>query len=275
MSSTIFDTFINPGNGVARAHSIREIGGKCKLPTGPGDATAISKRSSMTLRNSSLIDFISTTDIINNAALQPAEVRGRPNILADGRVGKFGWKAATASLVEFMGNAFRNEQGLTNGLVREDLVSGCGANDVKPELDALPLVTTSAFMTTLDTPAPTAECTSSAGAALFATTGCASCHTASFAGPGFRANLYSDLLLHDMGPALADGFVQGSATGSEFRTMTLTRLAERSHFLHDGRAPDLTSAITAHGGQGAASATAFSALSAADKAALFAFLGCL
>ena len=275
MSSTIFDTFVSPGGPVARFHSISEIGGKCKLPTGTGGASTLSKRSSMTLRNSSLIDFVSPTDIKNNAALQPVEVRGRPNILADGRVGKFGWKAGTASLVEFMGGAFRNEQGLTNGLVRQDEVNGCGANDIKPELDALPLVTTSAFMTTLDAPAPTAACTSSPGAAIFATTGCASCHTASFAGPGFRANLYSDLLLHDMGPALADGFVQGSATGSEFRTMTLTKLDERSHFLHDGRANDLTSAITAHGGQGAASATAFSALSATDKAALFAFLGCL
>ncbi|HSO36777.1 MAG TPA: di-heme oxidoredictase family protein, partial [Labilithrix sp.] len=64
-------------------------------------------------------------------------------------------------------------------------------------------------------------------------------------------------------------------TGSEFRTMTLTRLAERSHFLHDGRALDLSSAITAHGGQGAAASTAFSSLSTADRDALLAFLGCL
>ncbi|CAN5924977.1 hypothetical protein BH11MYX4_BH11MYX4_42250 [soil metagenome] len=277
MSSTIFDTFITSARGpVARFHSITELGGRCNLPVGLGsDAAGSSRRSSMTLRNSSLIDFVSPTDIRNGAAAQPAAIRGRANILADGRVGKFGWKAAVPSLVEFMGLAYRNEQGLTNGLVREDQQSGCGANDIRPELDALPLVTTSHFMTTLDAPAPTAACTSSAGAAVFQAAGCAGCHTPSFAGPGFRANLYSDLLLHDMGPALADGFVQGSATGSEFRTMTLTRLAERSHFLHDGRALDLSSAITAHGGQGAAASTAFSSLRTADRDALLAFLGCL
>ena len=112
---------------------------------------------------------------------------------------------------------------------------------------------------------------------------CAACHTPSFrTGDASDAvlrerpvDLYSDLLVHDMGPALADGFVQQGANGNEFRTMTLTNLSERSHFLHDGRATDLTSAITAHGGQGAASATAFSSLSASDRDALIAFLGCL
>jgi Di-haem oxidoreductase, putative peroxidase len=278
MSSTIFDTFISGSDSdpVARFHSVRELGDRCRLPTGvPHDASSTSKRSSMTLRNSSLIDFVQPFDILANRATQPAAIQGRPNILPDGRIGKFGWKASTPTLIEFMGQAFRNEQGLTNGLVRRDQVDGCGANKIEPELDALPLVTTSDFMKNLDAPAPSAACVASTGATVFQNAGCAGCHTPSFAGPGFRANLYSDLLLHDMGPALADGFVQGSATGSEFRTMTLTRLSERSHFLHDGRALDLSSAITAHGGQGAAAATAFSSLSATDRDALLAFLGCL
>ena len=229
----------------------------------------------MTLRSTSLIDFVLPTEILKNQALEPAAVRGRPNILADGRIGRFGWKANVATLIEFMGDAFRNEQGLTNGLVREDQVDGCGANKVKPELDAVPLVTVPAFLATIDAPAPTAACTGSAGATIFKNTGCQDCHTASFPGPGFTAFLYSDLLLHDMGPGLADGFVQGSATGSEFRTMTLVKLSERTHFLHDGRASTPTDAILAHGGQGAASATAFSALSPADKQSLLDFLGCL
>ncbi|AKU98399.1 putative thiol oxidoreductase [Labilithrix luteola] len=278
MSSSIFDTFFSGAKGgpVTRSHSITELGGHCGLKTGlPAKATSSSRRSTMTLRSTSLIDFVLPTEILKNQALQPAAVRGRPNILPDGRIGRFGWKANVATLIEFMGDAFRNEQGLTNGLVREDQIDGCGANKQNPELDAVPLVTTAAFLSTIDAPAPTAACLTSPGATVFKNTGCSSCHTASFPGPGFTAYLYSDLLLHDMGPALADGFVQGSATGSEFRTMTLVKLSERSQFLHDGRAATPADAIRAHGGQGAASAAAFGALSSADRDALLSFLGCL
>lgn len=75
-----------------------------------------------------------------------------------------------------------------------------------------------------------------------------------------------------MGPGLADGFEQGSATGSEFRTAPLWRVSERAHFLHDGRAGTVADAINAHGGQGAAAAAAFAALSPADRQALLDFL---
>src|SRR5262249_31501644 len=101
------------------------------------------------------------------------------------------------------------------------------------------------------------------------------CHHPSFPGPGFAATLYSDLLLHDMGPDLADGLPMGSASGSEFRTMTLVSVAERTHFLHDGRASTPTAAILAHGGQGAAAAAAFSALTPTDQTNLLSFLSCL
>ena len=49
-------------------------------------------------------------------------------MMADGRMGKFGWKADVPTLVEFMGDAFRNEMGVTNPLQRQDEMSGCGAN---------------------------------------------------------------------------------------------------------------------------------------------------
>jgi hypothetical protein len=62
---------------------------------------------------------------------------------------------------------------------------------------------------------------------------------------------------------LDDGIVQGQATGSEFRTMPLWRVSERSHFLHDGRVTSITEAIEAHGGQ----AAAFEALLDAEKTA--------
>ena len=87
--------------------------------------------------------------------------------------------------------------------------------------------------------------------------------------------LYSDLLLHDMGPDLADGFLQGSATGVEFRTMPLWRVADRSHFLHDGRATTIVDALLGHGGQAAAARAAFLALTPAERTALLDFLSCI
>lgn len=63
-------------------------------------------------------------------------------------------------------------------------------------------------------------------------------------------NLYSDLLLHNMGSGLADGVAQGIATGQEFRTAPLWGLGQRLFFLHDGRTDDLEEAIEAHSSQG-------------------------
>jgi CxxC motif-containing protein (DUF1111 family) len=236
----------------------------------------------MTLRGTALIDSIVLSDILAAQAAEPEAVRGRLNVLADGRPGRFGWKAQTATLVEFMGEAFRDEIGLTNPIAPRDLVNGCGASITRPEADALPLTAVAAFLNTIDPPAPSSATLTSAGATVFASTGCAACHKPSYrilgstanvaGGPILTAFLYSDLLLHDMGADLADGFEQGSATGSEFRTAPLWRVSERQHFLHDGRATTMLDAIGAHGGQAAAAVAAFNALSAADRQALLDFL---
>ena len=58
--------------------------------------------------------------------------------------------------------------------------------------------------------------------------------------------LYSDLVLHAMGPGLADDILQGAAGGDEFRTAPLWGLGQRIFFLHDGRTADLKEAIRAH-----------------------------
>jgi CxxC motif-containing protein (DUF1111 family) len=63
-------------------------------------------------------------------------------------------------------------------------------------------------------------------------------------------NLYSDLMLHNMGPGLADDVSQGNAGGDEFRTAPLWGLGKRIFFLHDGRTKDLLEAIQAHAGSG-------------------------
>jgi di-heme oxidoreductase (putative peroxidase) len=274
----IFDPLIGHGGPIARQHSIAEFGAPCDLPTGaPPQANATSPRSAMTLRGTSLIDNIRAADIDKVRAAQPAAMQGRFNVLADGRLGRFGWKAQTATLVEFMGDAFRDEIGLTNPLAPRDLVRGCGASSRRPEADATPLTSVVAFLNTIDPPAPTNACLASAGATVFSTLGCATCHAPSLPGPGSGApvRLYSDLLLHDMGAGLADRFVQGSATGSEFRTAPLWRVSDRQHFLHNGSAKTIVDAIRAHGGQAAAAAAAFDALNSSDLQALLDFLNCI
>jgi CxxC motif-containing protein (DUF1111 family) len=92
------------------------------------------------------------------------------------------------------------------------------------------------------------------GKSLFTGTGCALCHTPSFTTANTTVaalrsqsvNLYSDLLIHDMGPGLADGVSQGQAGPREFRSAPLWGLGQRIFFLHDGRTSDLLQAIRAH-----------------------------
>jgi len=276
-----FDPLLGRGGPVARQHSIAELGVACDLPTGiPSAANVISKRSAMTLRGTSLLDNIRIVDIERTRLSQPDTVRGRMNILSDGRVGRFGWKAHSATLVEFMAEALRDELGVTSPLAPTDLVRGCGTSS-RPEADAVPLTSLVAFLDTIDPPAPTTACLISPGAAVFQSIGCASCHQPNMFGPGNSGSNpttihpFTDLLLHEMGPALADGLLQGSATGSDFRTMPLWRVSDRVHFLHDGRAHTIEEAIRAHGGQAAAARDAFNTLSAADLMALMNFLGCI
>lgn len=115
------------------------------------------------------------------------------------------------------------------------------------------------FMRMLDQPQPGPRSNSTQhGNQLFAQVGCALCHTASMttsnssvaALSNVKANLYSDLLLHHMGPALADNIVQGTAGGDEFRTAPLWGLGQRLFFLHDGRTSDLVRAIQMHASPG-------------------------
>jgi CxxC motif-containing protein (DUF1111 family) len=89
---------------------------------------------------------------------------------------------------------------------------------------------------------------------VFNDVGCGLCHTPTLATGGkttapFRnqqVNLFSDLLVHDMGSGLADGVAQGLASGREFRTAPLWGLGQRIFFLHDGRTSDLQRAVRAH-----------------------------
>lgn len=119
-------------------------------------------------------------------------------------------------------------------------------------------------------PEPTAQV--KAGAERFSEIGCDSCHVARLESTVGPVPLYSDLLLHDMGPALADGITMGLATGSEYRTQPLWGVSLHGPFLHDGRADSLTDAIEWHGGEAEASRERWSALPPAGKSEILAFL---
>jgi CxxC motif-containing protein (DUF1111 family) len=278
---TAFDPLASHGGPIARQRSVSELGLGCGLATGvPAQANITSVRNAMGLFGTAIIDNILDIDIEAAAAAEPIAVRGRVNRLPDGRLGRFGWKAQTATLVEFMGEAFRDEIGSTNPLAADDEVDGCRASVLKPEADAAPLTSLVAFLDTLDPPKPAAACLASPGAAVFQSIGCTTCHRPSYTVRGSGTNptlvpqLFSDLLLHDMG-ALADGIPQAGATGSEFRTAPLWGVSKRPRLLHNGSASSLQEAISAHDGQGAAAAQAFRSLSAADQQLLLAFLGCI
>jgi uncharacterized integral membrane protein (TIGR00698 family) len=110
------------------------------------------------------------------------------------------------------------------------------------------------------------------GARLFEQVGCAKCHVPSLRGTHGPVTLYSDLLLHDMGPALDDKIVQGDASGADWRTTPLVGLATHDRYLHDGRALTLRDAVLAHGGEAQVVRDRFFELSEAEQAQVLGFL---
>jgi CxxC motif-containing protein (DUF1111 family) len=199
---------------------------------------------------------------------------GKPNTSGnDGTVTRFGWKAQNKSLEIFSGEAYNVEQGVTNDLFphERDETTSCYFNatpesqtdlEAQDHLEGLSdVVKFAMFMRFLapPTPAPDTD-TIVRGRKLFTDVGCAMCHTPTLhtgkssvaALQNKDANLFSDLMLHNMGPGLADDVSQGNAGGDEFRTAPLWGLGKRIFFLHDGRTKDLLEAIHAHmsGGNG-------------------------
>ena len=189
----------------------------------------------------------------------------------DGTITRFGWKAQNKSLLLFSGEAYNVEMGITNELFQteRDETPTCqfttGPNTVTNTTGATPQETISAiekftfFMRFLAPPAPSPDTPGGAasvarGKTLFSQIGCALCHTptlytgnSTVAALGNQTvNLFSDLLLHDMGIGLADGVSQGRAGPREFRSAPLWGLGKRVFFLHDGRTSNLIEAIEAH-----------------------------
>jgi CxxC motif-containing protein (DUF1111 family) len=125
------------------------------------------------------------------------------------------------------------------------------------------------------------------GETVFIDSGCNNCHVAELTTGvhhpygelrGQTIRPYTDLLLHDLGPGLADTLREGDASGAEWRTTPLWNIGLTEGvsggraYLHDGRARTLEEAILWHGGEGESSKEAFRTMPAEDRAALVAFL---
>lgn len=193
----------------------------------------------------------------------------------DGTITRFGWKAQNVSLLLFSGEAYNVEMGITSELFQNEREQKAACqfatvpNDTQ-NFDAPDALTgTTAIQNfanfqrflappTPSTTRPGGSDSIANGRSLFSSTGCALCHTPTLrtgnstvvALRNRNANLFSDLLVHDMGDGLADGVSQGLANGREFRTAPLWGLGQRIFFLHDGRTSDLKEAIREHRSNG-------------------------
>ena len=259
-----------------------------------------------------LIEAIPVEAILANADPTDRDgdgISGRPNFVtppdfvpatepgggAGPQLGRFGRKAQVASLLQQVVEAYHQDVGITTDFLPVENPNpqagqgSEGADEVPdPELSAAIVAQNLAYIRMLAPPAP-GELTERRrrGAEIFSSIGCASCHVREFTtGPspvrsveGRPVRLYSDLLLHDMGEALADDRPDGDATGREWRTAPLWGLRVMRDFLdgdafllHDGRARSVEEAILLHGGEARAARDAFASLSDADRAALLDFV---
>lgn len=212
-------------------------------------------------------------------------------------LGRFGWKAAEPTVEDQNASAFRADIGITSTHRPEQPCTSAQAaclaarDGGSPEIPDERLGRVTFYTRTLAVPVRRAvgEQDTDRGEDVFTATGCASCHTARLeTGPSDIAALdrqvirpWTDLLLHDMGPDLADGRPEGDADGREWRTPPLWGLGltetvnGHTRLLHDGRARSVEEAILWHGGEAATAYDRFTGLPAADRRALLAFLASL
>ncbi|HEX2750180.1 MAG TPA: di-heme oxidoredictase family protein, partial [Verrucomicrobiales bacterium] len=214
-------------------------------------------------------------------------------------LGRFGWKANTATLRQQSADAALNDMGLTSPLAATENHTvlepqaahyPSGGEKGGPEITAPMLNQIVVYVKTLAPPARRSALDLSvrAGQRLFHSIGCAACHRATLStgtGPeilpelaGQNIHPYTDLLLHDMGPGLADGRPDFAASGSEWRTTPLWGLGLQmtvnghDRLLHDGRARGIGEAILWHGGEAQPSRDAWMALTKEDREKVVKFL---
>jgi CxxC motif-containing protein (DUF1111 family) len=210
-------------------------------------------------------------------------------------VGRFSRKAQVGTLLQQTVEAFHQDMGITSDFLPEENVNPRSGADTRgadrvpdPEVSGATVRAVLDYLRFL-APPRAGDVTGERlrGREVFHEVGCARCHTPTLqTGPHAvqalslqEVNLYSDLLLHDLGEALADGRPDGQADGREWRTAPLWGLRVMRDFLngeafllHDGRARSVEEAVRLHGGEAAAVRRAFEALTEADRRALLAYV---
>jgi len=256
-----------------------------------------------------LIEAIPDATILSRADPDDRDndgISGRPNWVRAGefvperepgggaglKLGRFGRKAQNSNLLQQVTEAYLQDIGITSDFLpvenrnpRSSVALEALDRVIDPEIPSATVLAVTHYIRSLAPPAPGSD--NPEGQTLFTTIKCASCHVTSMqTGTSVVAalsnqpvRLYSDLLLHDMGDALADGRPDGSATGREWRTTPLWGLRLMRRFLdghallmHDGRAHSVEQAILLHGGEAKASRDAFAALTATQKRALLEYV---
>ena len=227
-------------------------------------------------------------------------ISGRPNYVWDHynsrlALGRFGWKANQPHILQQAAAAFHGDIGITTSLfpgnncspVQRDCEAAIDGG--MPEIDDDDLLKVALYLSSLAVPAQrnAADERIVQGERVFNQLGCGACHTPTHE-TGIHPTIpalsrqtihpFTDLLLHDMGDALADNRADFQATGREWRTPPLWGIGmfqtvnRHTYYLHDGRARNLTEAILWHGGEAQASRDSFTQLPADERAALVAFL---
>lgn len=263
----------------------------------PEHATHISNVASTPLFGLGLVEAIPEEDIAGRAAgagASPDGVSGRLGRTTDGRTGRFGRKADFASIHDFVDSALLTELGLTTPDRPREL--GVGGEPLPPSIDPTPnpemdqrgIQLLVDYIRLLALPArersehEAVRDSILRGEVVFEEVGCASCHTPSLqTGRSEVAALdrkvvplYSDLLLHDLGPELASVCAPGVAP-TEHRTAILAGLRHRGELMYDGRARSPEQAVLLHGGEASGVREAFQALDPESRALLLRFLGSL
>jgi CxxC motif-containing protein (DUF1111 family) len=268
----------------------------------PPEANVIARRLPIPLFGAGLVEAIPDETLIDLEDPDDRDgdgISGRAARIVDiatgrERIGRFGWKAQHATLLAFGADAYRNEMGITNEIfpnesalgVEPEVLALCspprrGIEDVRDRRTRLRGIDNfENFMRLLApvTRGPVDEIVQ-AGEQVFRHIGCASCHvpnlqTGLSANPVFdrkQVNLFSDLLLHDVGTG--DGIAQEAARTNEIRTPALWGLRLRRPLLHDGSAATIEKAILRHSGEAADVIERYATASTGgERAALLAFL---
>ena len=248
-----------------------------------------------------LLEAIPEPDLMAAADPDDADgdgVSGRPHWRGAGEsraIGRFGWKALHPTVAGQIGAAFRDDIGITNPAfpvesctaqqeicasrpsgVNPD-VSGAGPDGVEIPANLFDYVVH--FVSHMPPPrAGELNDRVRRGRSLFADVGCADCHRPHFDTAYGRIWPYTDLLLHDLGPGLADHRPEGDASGTEWRTPPLwglgtqKKVSGHTTLLHDGRASNVREAILWHDGEGASARSRFLEATRDEQRDLIAFV---